>query len=51
MAALGARRCENGSLALNREEFPRPQTTMEELADLKPAFAYPLDDKGRLIAV
>jgi acetyl-CoA C-acetyltransferase len=41
---------EDGSLALNREEYPRPQTTMEGLADLKPAFAavadYPLDDKG-----
>jgi len=41
---------EDGSLALDREEYPRPQTTMEGLADLKPAFAavadYPLDDKG-----
>jgi len=29
---------EDGSLALDREEFPRPQTTMEGLAGLKPAF-------------
>src|ERR1700759_2607472 len=41
---------EDGSLALDREEYPRPQTTMEGLAGLKPAFTavadYPLDDKG-----
>jgi acetyl-CoA C-acetyltransferase len=41
---------EDGSLALDREEFPRPQTTMEGLSALKPSFeavaAYPLDDKG-----
>jgi acetyl-CoA C-acetyltransferase len=41
---------EDGSLALDREEYPRPQTTLEGLAGLKPAFAaiadYPLDDKG-----
>ena len=29
---------EDGSLALDHEEFPRPQTTMEGLAGLKPAF-------------
>src|SRR5438270_5930530 len=29
---------EDGSVALDREEFPRPQTTMEGLAALKPAF-------------
>ncbi len=29
---------EDGSLALDREEFPRPQTTLEGLASLKPAF-------------
>jgi acetyl-CoA C-acetyltransferase len=29
---------ENGTLALNREEFPRPQTTRQALADLRPAF-------------
>src|SRR5256884_3932105 len=41
---------EDGSLALDREEYPRPQTTIEGLAGLKPAFSavadYPLDDKG-----
>ncbi len=40
----------DGSLALDREEFPRPQTTMEGLAALKPAFEamaeYPLNEKG-----
>lgn len=30
---------EDGSLALDREEFPRPQTTAEALANLKPSFA------------
>ncbi len=29
---------EDGTLALDREEYPRPQTTMEALAGLKPAF-------------
>ena len=28
----------DGSMALDREEFPRPQTTMEGLSELKPAF-------------
>jgi acetyl-CoA C-acetyltransferase len=41
---------EDGSLALDREEYPRPQTTLEGLAGLKPAFAaladYALDEKG-----
>jgi acetyl-CoA C-acetyltransferase len=41
---------EDGNLALDREEYPRPQTTMEGLAGLKPAFPaiadYALDDKG-----
>ena len=41
---------EDGSLALDHEEYPRPQTTLEGLAALKPAFPamadYPLDDKG-----
>ena len=41
---------EDGTLALDHEEYPRPQTTLEGLATLKPAFAamadYPLDDKG-----
>ncbi len=40
----------DGSLALDREEFPRPQTTAEGLAGLKPAFAavadVPLDAQG-----
>ena len=29
---------EDGSVALDREEFPRPETTAETLASLKPAF-------------
>ncbi|MBS0273924.1 MAG: acetyl-CoA C-acetyltransferase [Proteobacteria bacterium] len=41
---------EDGTLALDKEEFPRPQTTMEGLAALKPSFAamaeFALDDKG-----
>jgi acetyl-CoA C-acetyltransferase len=41
---------EDGSLALDREEYPRPQTTMEALSQLKAAFPsiadYALDDKG-----
>jgi len=41
---------EDGRLALDREEYPRPQTTIEGLAGLKPAFTavadHPLDDKG-----
>ena len=41
---------EDGSLALDREEYPRPQTTMEGLSSLKPAFPavadVPIDDKG-----
>jgi acetyl-CoA C-acetyltransferase len=41
---------EDGTLALDREEFPRPNTTMEGLAGLKPSFAamanVPIDDKG-----
>jgi len=40
----------DGSLALDHEEFPRPQTTLEGLGELKPAFTamadMPLDDKG-----
>jgi acetyl-CoA C-acetyltransferase len=43
-------RKEDGSLALDREEFPRPQTTMEGLAALKPAFEamgeFPLNEQG-----
>jgi acetyl-CoA C-acetyltransferase len=41
---------EDGSLALDREEFPRPQTTAEGLAGLKPAFEamaeVPLNERG-----
>ena len=29
---------DDGTLALDHDEFPRPQTTMEELATLKPSF-------------
>jgi len=45
---------EDGSVALDREEFPRPQTTREGLAALKPSFEamanVPLDDKGTTFA-
>ena len=41
---------QNGSLALDHEEYPRPQTTSEGLAELKPAFTkmadVPLDAQG-----
>ena len=41
---------ENGKLVLDHEEFPRPDTTLEGLAALKPAFAAvyaaPLDEEG-----
>ena len=41
---------EDGSLALDKEEFPRPGTTLESLAELKASFAaiaeYPLDEAG-----
>ena len=41
---------EDGSLALDREEFPRPQTTLEGLAQLAPSFGgmadIPLDAEG-----
>jgi acetyl-CoA C-acetyltransferase len=40
----------DGTLALDKEEFPRPQTTLAGLAELKASFApiadYPLDDAG-----
>ncbi|MCB1853929.1 MAG: acetyl-CoA C-acetyltransferase [Halieaceae bacterium] len=40
----------DGSVALDREEFPRPQTTLESLGELKPSFEalanYPLNDSG-----
>jgi acetyl-CoA C-acetyltransferase len=45
---------EDGSLALDHEEFPRPQTTLEGLSQLKPAFAamanFAIDDKGTTLA-
>ncbi len=45
---------EDGSVALDREEFPRPGTTMEGLSALKPSFEamanVPLDDKGTTFA-
>jgi acetyl-CoA C-acetyltransferase len=41
---------EDGTLALDREEFPRPGTTLESLTKLAPSFAamadFPLDDQG-----
>ncbi len=41
---------EDGSVALDHEEFPRPNTTRESLAGLKASFAaladIPVDDKG-----
>ena len=41
---------EDGSVALDREEFPRPDTTAEGLAGLQPAFTkiadVPLDEEG-----
>ena len=43
-------RRDDGSVALDHEEFPRPQTTREGLGQLKPAFTalaeHPLDDQG-----
>jgi acetyl-CoA C-acetyltransferase len=44
-------RHEDGSLALDKDEYPRPQTTAEGLAALKPSFAafadVPVDAAGR----
>lgn len=41
---------EDGTVLLEREQFPRPQTTAEALANLKPAFAAvfdkPIDEAG-----
>jgi len=41
---------DDGTLALDHEEFPRPQTTLEGLQSLKPAFEamaeFALDEKG-----
>lgn len=45
---------EDGSVALDHEEYPRPQTTAEGLAQLEPAFAklanLPLDQEGTTFA-
>ena len=45
---------EDGTLALDHEEFPRPQTTMEGLAGLRPSFAamaeVAIDTKGTTLA-
>ncbi|MBK6286389.1 MAG: acetyl-CoA C-acetyltransferase [Gammaproteobacteria bacterium] len=45
---------EDGHLALDREEFPRTDTTLESLAQLKPSFAgladYALDERGTTFA-
>lgn len=45
---------DDGSVALDREEFPRPQTTMETLAGLKPSFEgmaqFPLTEDGLTFA-
>jgi len=44
---------DDGSLALDHEEFPRPGTTMESLAELTPSFlgmgAHTMDGAGRTI--
>jgi acetyl-CoA C-acetyltransferase len=41
---------DDGTLALDREEFPRPGTTVESLSQLKPSFemmaGVPLDERG-----
>ena len=41
---------EGGALLLDKDEYPRPGTTLEGLAELNPAFAqlaeYPLDESG-----
>lgn len=41
---------DDGTVILDKEEFPRPQTTAEGLAELQPSFAkladMPLDEKG-----
>jgi acetyl-CoA C-acetyltransferase len=41
---------DNGAVVLDHEEFPRPDTTIEDLARLKPSFEkladYPADDTG-----
>ena len=45
---------DDGTLALDHEEFPRPQTTLEGLASLKPSFEAmalaPMDAQGTTLA-
>ncbi len=45
---------EDGSVALDHEEFPRPETTMERLSSLKPSFemwaGIPTDEEGTTYA-
>lgn len=45
---------DDGSVALDREEFPRPQTTLESLSQLKASFemmaGVPIDDSGMTLA-
>ena len=45
---------DDGTLALDHEEFPRPQTTLEGLASLKPSFEamanVPMDNSGLTLA-
>jgi acetyl-CoA C-acetyltransferase len=45
---------DDGALALDHEEFPRPQTTLEGLASLKPSFEamanVPMDNSGMTLA-
>ena len=48
--SLVAVKDEDGNVVLDHEEYPRPSTTMEDLAKLEPAFAkladVPLDEQG-----
>ena len=50
LRADAAARSVVGSLALDREEYPRPGTTLETLAQLPPSFGdlarHPLDERG-----
>jgi acetyl-CoA C-acetyltransferase len=45
---------DDGTLALDKDEFPRPSTTLESLGELNPSFAklahVPLDEKGTTYA-
>jgi acetyl-CoA C-acetyltransferase len=48
--SLVAVKDDEGNVILDKEEFPRPQTKREDLANLEPSFAkladYPLDEQG-----